>query len=303
MSNFTVKMYNEAHAMNDAIVYNEAHAMNDAVFSDAEYDEAHAMNDASDAAYLQIAIDDAEYEASFMNEIFDIECSEYDAAYDEAHAMNERRATALTIVSNVAQTATNEVSLQSYISALIDAVDVRKAYEVAKNAENDSMFAKLKMFRASVAHERIASIMLASNVDANLLNRQERINARFNEKSYVKVLNIAQSIARVAQLNIYTRAILLSVKCFEDNGMLLTQAETKQACTSNSRLSVTTRNSALIRTHKMYDSSTCSTQASSTNNALQAYGVLIETRDSANQLCFALNRENETTKALLALVS
>ena len=293
MSNFTVKMYNEAHAMNDA------------VFSDAEYDEAHAMNDASDAAYLQIAIDDAEIDdAEMYNEAHAMNDAVFsDAEYDEAHAMNERRATALTIVSNVAHTATNEVSLQSYVSALIDAVDVRKAYEVAKNAENDSMFAKLKMFRASVAHERIASIMLASNVDANLLNRQERINARFNEKSYVKVLNIAQSIARVAQLNIYTRAILLSVKCFEDNGMLLTQAETKQACTSNSRLSVTTRNSALIRTHKMYDSSTCSTQASSTNNALQAYGVLIETRDSANQLCFALNRENETTKALLALVS
>jgi len=293
MSKFTVKMYNEAHAMNDA------------VFSDAEYDEAHAMNDASDAAYLQIAIDDAEIDdAEMYNEAHAMNDAVFsDAEYDEAHAMNERRATALTIVSNVAHTATNEVSLQSYVSALIDAVDVRKAYEVAKNAENDSMFAKLKMFRASVAHERIASIMLASNVDANLLNRQERINARFNEKSYVKVLNIAQSIARVAQLNIYTRAILLSVKCFEDNGMLLTQAETKQACTSNSRLSVTTRNSALIRTHKMYDSSTCSTQASSTNNALQAYGVLIETRDSANQLCFALNRENETTKALLALVS
>ena len=286
-------------------MYNEAHAMNDAVFSDAEYDEAHAMNDASDAAYLQIAIDDAEIDdAEMYNEAHAMNDAVFsDAEYDEAHAMNERRATALTIVSNVAHTATNEVSLQSYVSALIDAVDVRKAYEVAKNAENDSMFAKLKMFRASVAHERIASIMLASNVDANLLNRQERINARFNEKSYVKVLNIAQSIARVAQLNIYTRAILLSVKCFEDNGMLLTQAETKQACTSNSRLSVTTRNSALIRTHKIYDPSTCSTQASSTNNALQSYGVLTETRDSANQLCFALNRENETTQALFALVS
>jgi hypothetical protein len=192
------------------------------------------------------------------------------------------------------------VSLESYVRALQTAVYDRAVYENEKNPENATMYAKLKSFAREVSNVRLASVMRASNVDANLLNRQERVNARFNEKSYVKVLNIARAIDGAESLNVYTRAILASVKCFEDNGMQITQSETKLACSAGTRASATVRNSALIRTSRIYDPSTMSTQASSTNNALQAYDVIREVRNANGELCFALNRDCPATVALLA---
>jgi len=201
--------------------------------------------------------------------------------------------------SVVTETTTSVDAVSDYSARLLAAIDVRATYEREKNADNDSIQAKLKAFKSHVSHSRIAEIMMSANVDANLINRNERVNARFNEKAFVKVVNIARAIASAESLNIYTRAILASIKCFEDNDMLMTERETKLACTSNSRLTETTRNSALIRVAKIYDASTCSTQASSTNNALQAYNVIVETRDAANNVCFKLNRESAVTQALL----
>ena len=126
------------------------------------------------------------------------------------------------------------------------------------------MYAKLKSSQKKFSKFDFASVMLACNVDSNLLNRQERVNARFNEKSYVKVLNIARAIDGSESLNVYTRAIFASVRSFEQNGMQITQAETKLACSSSGRAQSTVRNSALIRTAKIYDASTMSAQASCT---------------------------------------
>lgn len=236
--------------------------------------------------------------AEFDNVTFDMIAMHNSADADNASF----RSTALTVITQASQTSNVDQSVDAYSAQLIAAVDVRSAYESAKNADNDTMQAKLKSFKVSVSHARIAEIMQMSNVDANLLNRQERVNARYNEKAYVKVINIARAIAKVENLNIYTRAILQSVKLFEENEMMLTERESKLACSAHNRIADVKRNSCLIRTSKIYDASTCSTQASSTNNALQAYNILIETRDAANNVCFKLNRENNATQALLELL-
>lgn len=245
-------------------------------FANAEYDNALFDNAAYDYAIL--------FDALALH----ADADEMNAAYDAARAANSDTASA-----NM---------LAAYSVALSAAIDSRAAYELAKNADNDSMQAKLKSFKASVAHTTIASILMSCNVDANLINRNERVNARFNEKAFVKVINIARSLASVDSLNIYTRAILASVKTFEENEMMIQQVECKSACSSSARLSDTRRNSALIRVAKHYDASTCSTQASSTCNALQAFNVLRETRDAANNVCFVLNRDSAITEKLLALI-
>lgn len=197
--------------------------------------------------------------------------------------------------------AQNNEIIVAYVTSLNDAFASRKAYEAAKNEENIALQKKLDNMLASASHNRIAEILCYANVDASLINKSERINARFNEKAYVKVVNIARAIAKVETLNIYTRAILESVKSFQDNETLISQKETKSACSCDAKLSDSKRNKLLKRVVKHYDASTTSTQSSSTNQALLAFNVLIETRNAANEICFSLNLENETTKALLAL--
>lgn len=240
-------------------------------------------------------IENAEYD----NALFDMLFS--DAQYDEMRAQADLdnaafRSTALVVVAKT------QTTIEQYQSQLIAAIDSRRAYEVEKNADNDSMLAKLKSFRVTVAHARIAELMLTANVDSNLINRQERVNARYNEKAFVKVVNIARALAKVETLNSYTRAILHSVKMFCDNEMLLTETETRACCSNNGRIDNVSRNSLLQRVSKFYEASTVSTQASSSNNALQAYDVIRETRDANGKLAFTLNRESATTQALLALL-
>lgn len=248
---------------------------------------------------------------SFANEaIAQIENAEFDnvtfdmiAARNVADSENVAfRSTALTIVTQAQQQLNSVDAITSYSAQLIAAVDARSVYESAKNAANDSMQKTLRKIKTSVSHARIAEIMMTCNVDANMLNREERVNARYNVKSYDKIVNIARVLAKVEVLNIYTRAILASAQQFENNEMIITQRETKLACSAHNRIADVKRNSCLIRTHKIFDMSTCSTQASSTNNALQTYNILIETRDSANNVCFKLNRENAATQALLELL-
>jgi len=261
-------------------------------YANAERDDAERDNDLFDVAIaLCNANDDAERDDA-----------ERDDAERDNQLFDNARLQALIDASERASVIETTDALADYSATLSAAIDARSSYELAKNAENDSMQSKLKSFKASVSHARIAEIMMNANVNANLINRNERVNARFNEKAFVKVINIARAIANVESLNVYTRAILASVKCFEDNDMLMTERETKDSCSVSSRLSETTRNSALIKVAKHYDASTMSTQASSTNNALQAFNVIVETRDAANNVCFKLNRESVATQALLALI-
>ena len=48
---------------------------------------------------------------------------------------------------------------------------------------------------------------------------------------------------------------------------------------------------------------TASTQSSSSINALQSFGILVETRNEQGVVAYRLNMENEATTKLLALVA
>lgn len=192
-----------------------------------------------------------------------------------------------------------------YRTALLASVDARAAYELSKNADNDSMQAKLTQIRKSVDHDVIAQVMLASNVDADYLNRAERVSNRFNVYSAEKVVNVARACAKVSELNHYTLAVFKTAQALAKIESALTHRDAVSACSMKIKHSDAKREAIIKQTRfqKHIEASTASTQSSSSINALQAFNVLTETRDAANIVTYALNVESEAYKTLSAIVA
>ena len=206
------------------------------------------------------------------------------------------------IVQNVAVEAQN---VTEYVAQLNVAFDARIAYQRDYHASEstDNLVKKLNAMRRDATHEKVAQSFLDRNIDANFVNRQERANARFNEKAIVKAINLVRSLLKVDTINIYTRAIVASLVSFEQADLQMTQRETKAACSADAKLADSKRNKLVKRVAKIYDASTASTQSSSSNQVLLTFNIIRETKNAANENCFVLNRDNQTTQDLLALIA
>jgi hypothetical protein len=186
--------------------------------------------------------------------------------------------------------------------AFLNAIDSRIAHETTKNAANDSIVDTLKKIRKSCDNDALCNVLIASNVDAEYINRAERVNARFNVYSAEKVINTARAIAKVQTLNHYSLAIVRSALALEAADSVLSHNDAVAACS----LSIKHRDAkraALIKTaryQKHVAAQTASTQASSSINALQVFNVFSETK-ILDQVAYALNRDNENCKKLIEI--
>jgi hypothetical protein len=182
------------------------------------------------------------------------------------------------------------------------AFDSRVEYETAKNANNANMQKTLADMRKLFANDKIASIMLACNVDANFINRNERNNARYNVYAAEKVANVARYLAKVASLNHYSLAIIKTAHALERASLKMTHKDAARACTNDSKLSDKTREAIVSKCcyAKTVAANTTSTQSSSSINALQTFNVLSEARDENNNVVYTLNRESDATKQILS---
>jgi hypothetical protein len=188
-----------------------------------------------------------------------------------------------------------------YRNALLAAIDARASYELSKSAENDSMQETLKDIRKSVDHIDVCAVFFLANVDSNRINRAERVNARYNVYAYEKDVNIARAAMKVASLNHYTKAILLTAKRFAEHDLMLTHNDAQSACSLSVKTSNTSREKMIVKYQKHVSAKTAATQSSSSINALQSFNVLVETRDASNVVCYRLNVENELTQKLLSV--
>lgn len=194
------------------------------------------------------------------------------------------------------------MNVQDYKLAIDAAFNARIDYQTAKiTAETKGDIVKtLRELHRDSSHERIAEIMMLSNVDANYINRQERDNARFNVKSATKVVNVARVLAKVATLNHYTIAALRSMHSFHLADVTFCQSDAVAAMSLSVNCKDVSKNKHLVRYASHTSPSTASTQSSSSLNALQMYGVVIEYRDAANVVCFKIDYSNANAQALLA---
>jgi hypothetical protein len=192
-----------------------------------------------------------------------------------------------------------KVKENTFAKDFAQAIETRKAYEVEKNAQCESILLKLNNLRDNMTHETIAEFCAKTHLNANFINRQERKNARFNIYSADKVANIARASVKAAMLNHYTLAIIRAALALESADLIMTQRDAESACSLD--LSTDKEREKLIKSCKYQRNvaaNTASTQASSSINALQEYSVLIETRDTSNNRVYKLNAESEAFKAL-----
>ena len=170
-------------------------------------------------------------------------------------------------------------------------------------AHNSSMCKTLTDIAKTLSNEHVAKMLFATKYDATRINRSERSNARYNVYAYEKDVNIARVLCKVASLNHYTRAILSSAIALQKNDMLITHRDAQSACSLDVKTDAT-REKLISATkyQKNVAASTANTQSSSSINALQAFSVLVETRDAANNVCYKVNLDADVTKKLLALI-
>jgi hypothetical protein len=185
-----------------------------------------------------------------------------------------------------------------YQTEILASIVARREYELDKNESCDSMLAHLDAYAKRLQNVSVCARLLAANVDSNILNRQERNNARFNIYAFDKLLNDVS----FATMNHYSKAILRATLALKSADLLLTHADAVQACTLDATQKDKSRAKIIsaARYQKHVALSTASTQSSSSINSLCALSVLVESKNDANHVVYSL-ADNEHTSALVAL--
>ena len=199
-------------------------------------------------------------------------------------------------------------TVTDYKAELLAAIDARATYESSKSSDNTSMQSTLANIRKLVDHDAVASVMLASNVAPDFINRNERSNARYNVYAAEKVVNIARALASVATLNHYTRATLATANAIsksEHAVKTLSHKDAACACSQSVKHTDSKREAIIkhVRYAKHIAANTASTQSSSSINALQTFNVLNESRDASNAVCYSINADNVNAAQLVALAT
>lgn len=193
-------------------------------------------------------------------------------------------------------TKTNEAVI-AYTAEVAAAIVARKSYETEQNAENTNIQKTLDGLAADFAHVDVCKFMHAASVDANFINRQERKNKRFNVYSAQKVANVARAAAAAETLNAYSATLLRTAIALTRADSSMTHFDAHSALC----LDLTPKADKaqhLVRYGKNIAPNTADTQSSSSINALQMFGVLVEVRDATNQVAYTVDLSNKTTKAL-----
>lgn len=216
-------------------------------------------------------------------------------------ANNDYAAKALATLRASFAPTSNAVSrdLQSFIENAVKQIEERIAFQTEKNAPQEQHEA----FKKTVQNETVARLMLDCNLDVSFINKSERKDSRFNVYSAAKVFNVAESAAtQSVALNTYTRAILKTAMSLESNDCYLTQLDAQLASSADSSSSDKKRLAMIVKTPKCYSRATADSQASSSVNALQRYGVLVSARDASGKEVFKLNRANRAFAMLSSIL-
>jgi hypothetical protein len=178
---------------------------------------------------------------------------------------------------------------------VVQEFDARIVYEKKKNSENDNITKTLKKSSAKLASVSASRVMMTCNVAASFINRNERVNARYNVYASEKLADIVASLRDASVFkNAINNAIVRSMfKC--DAAKIAFTHKLAIASTSDKVNVDATMRKHLVR-HTV-SVSTASTQASSTMNALVTANICEEYRDDNNSVAYRL-RDNVQVNAL-----
>lgn len=162
--------------------------------------------------------------------------------------------------------------------AVVMAIDDRAAFEADKDPDNTNIQRTLKKLRGMMTVDRrAAQVMVATNVDPQVINRVFHDGSRYNVYAIGKLADVIHGLTKSdsgqsgALTNAINLACMKSLFRFRAAGLTFTGELAKAAASCNIRVDAAIRDHLVRHT---VSPSTAPTQASSTMQALTTLGIV-----------------------------
>jgi len=156
--------------------------------------------------------------------------------------------------------------------SIVNEFDAREIAERQKNLDNDSIVKSLRKSRSKLGSLTAAAVLIAASVDEGFINRTIHTGAAYNVYAIDKVADIVAALGGSTMKNAINIAVMKSMFKFRAAGLSFT-GEMAKCCASDKIRIAASLSKELVR--YTVSASTAPTQASSTMQALQTLGVVI----------------------------
>ena len=177
-----------------------------------------------------------------------------------------------TLAQKIAQVSEEDAKRMTF--EISKAIDERADFETRKNPDNGNIHSTLKKARTQLVTLRAAKLMIAANVDSGFINRVKHQGSAYNVYAIGKFADIVYGVTDGKVANAINLACMRSLFALKRAGIDRMDMETAKGAASKQ---YAVKLSANIRKHLLshtVSTSTASTQASSTMQALVTLGVL-----------------------------
>jgi hypothetical protein len=194
--------------------------------------------------------------------------------------------------------AQNDEAVDDMVFSIAEEIDTRVSFEELKKGDGANIQRTLKKIRTQMVTKRAARVLLASNINPAFINREVHSGSKYNVYALGKLADVIYGITDGAVANAINLACIKSLFKCRDAGITFT-GEVAKACASKQY-----QIDAAVREHLVrhtVSTSTASTQASSTMQALATLGVVKVEGSSRNPIY--VMTENLIGKKLEAMLA
>lgn len=171
-------------------------------------------------------------------------------------------------IADVSPEVMNEV-----MTATLAAFNDRMTFETARNPNNESIQTKLKAAQRKFSSMGLAAVIHATNVDPQFVNREITEGRRYNIYAADKLADLLAGVSSGTFRNAVNVAVLKSLFKFEAAGLPFTGHAA--LCATSDKVKVAEKGITKHLTRHSVSAATGPTQASSTMNALQTLGAVV----------------------------
>lgn len=166
----------------------------------------------------------------------------------------------------------DDATVETTTHLIAAAIDDRAVFEDRKAPDNANIQKTLKKAREQLVTKRAARVLLATSVDPSFVNRSLHDGARYNVYALGKLADIVRGVTDGAITNAINMACMKSLFRFRKAGLDFTGEMAKAAASDKIRVEASLRQHLVRHT---VSASTAPTQASSTMQALETLGVVV----------------------------
>ncbi|RWI35548.1 hypothetical protein [Mesorhizobium sp.] len=197
-----------------------------------------------------------------------------DAGTDEDQAEDEQsEAPEATYEELLAAELTDHDAIEATRTVIAGAFDERAAFQRAKDSDNETIHRSLNKSRARLIQERAVACLLATSTAPDFITDSMHQGSAYNVYAADKLCDIVSALNGDVLHNAINVAVMKSLFAFRAANETFTGEMAKAACSKQIRIAQPSLAKLLIR-HTV-SPGTAPTQASSTMQALQTLGIVV----------------------------